>query len=82
VHRARVLDHLALLGGDCGVTTLVVFGVVLLDLRFVMDEAVRIGLESALAVCRAEMEGAAAVLGVMLSCGRVHAHTANRVRHT
>ena len=81
VHRARVLDYLALLGGDRGMTTLVVFGMVLLVLRFVVDEAVRIGLESALAVCRTEMEGAAAVLGVMLSSGRVHAHTANRVKY-
>src|SRR5829696_5844524 len=80
VHRAPVLDYLALLGGDRGMTALVVFGLVVV-LRFVLDKAVRIGLESALAVCRAEMEGAAAVLGVMLSCGRVHAHTANRVQY-
>src|SRR5829696_9031698 len=81
VHRAPVLDYLVLLGGDRGMTALVVFGMVVLVLRFVVDEAVRIGLESALAVCRAEMEGAAAVPGVMLSCGRVHAHTANRVQY-
>ena len=52
MHRARVLDYLALLGGgDRGMTALVVFGMVVLVLRFVVDEAVRIGLESALAVC-------------------------------